>query len=41
MLLRLDDADVAGSFSIDGYIDLRTHDDTEAGALIVQRIAHR
>jgi len=37
MLLRLDDTDVAGSFSIDGYIDLRTHDDTEAGALVVQR----
>jgi hypothetical protein len=38
MLLRLDDADVAGSFSIDGYIDLRTHDDTETGALVVRRV---
>jgi hypothetical protein len=38
MLLRLDDADVAGSFSIDGYIDLRTHDDPETGALVVHRI---
>jgi hypothetical protein len=38
MLLRLDDVDVAGSFSIDGYIDLRTHDDTETGALVVQRV---
>jgi len=38
MLLRLDDADVAGSFSIDGYIDLRKHDDTETAALVVQRV---
>jgi TIR domain len=38
MLLRLDDADVAGSFSIDGYIDLRVHDDTETGALVVRRV---
>lgn len=38
MLLRLDDADVAGSFSIDGYIDLRLHDDTETCALVVRRV---
>jgi len=37
MLLRLDDADVPGSFSIDGYIDLRTHDDKEAATLVVRR----
>jgi hypothetical protein len=38
MLLRLDDAPVAGSFSIDGYLDLRTHNDDDVGALIYQRV---
>jgi hypothetical protein len=37
MLLRLDDADVSGAFSIDGYIDLRTHDDAQTGALVLRR----
>ena len=37
MFLRLDDAEVAGSFSLDGYIDLRTHDDKEAGGLVLRR----
>lgn len=37
MFLRLDDAPVAGTFSIDGYLDLRTHNDDDVGALIYQR----
>jgi TIR domain len=38
MFLRLDDADVAGAFSLDGYLDLRTHDDTDVASLIHQRV---
>jgi hypothetical protein len=34
LFLRLDDADVAGAFSIDGYLDLRAHDDTDLASLI-------
>ena len=39
MFLRMDDADVDGAFSIDGYIDLRRHDDGEVAGLILQRLA--
>jgi hypothetical protein len=38
MFLRLDDSEVAGSFSLDGYIDLRKHDDEETGALVLRRV---
>jgi hypothetical protein len=39
MFLRMDDADVDGTFSIDGYIDLRRHNDGEVADLISQRLA--
>lgn len=38
MFLRMDDADVDGVFSIDGYVDLRQHDDAEVARLILQRL---
>lgn len=37
MFLRLDDAVVDGTFSIDGYIDLRTHPNDEVAQLIAER----
>ena len=38
MFLRLDDGDVAGVFSIDGYADIRDRSDEQAAALIVERL---
>lgn len=38
MFLRSDDAPVAGAFSIDGYLDLRTHNDNNLVGLICQRV---
>ena len=38
MFLRLDDAEVEGAFSLDGYLDLRTHDDTDVADLIQRRV---
>jgi hypothetical protein len=39
MLLRFDDATVSGVFSIDGYIDIKTRQDQEVAALILERHA--
>jgi hypothetical protein len=41
MFLRLDDGVVPGTFSIDGYLDLRLHSDSEAARLIEQRATGR
>jgi hypothetical protein len=41
MFLRLDDADVAGTFSLDGYLDLRSHEDKDAASLIQRRLLGR
>jgi hypothetical protein len=38
MFLRLDAGDVAGAFSIDGYLDLRTHNDADVASLIKRRV---
>ena len=40
MFFRFDDADVAGVFSIDGYVDARTHTPQQAAELIAQRLGH-
>ena len=39
MFLRMDDAAVDGAFSIDGFIDLRQHDDGQVASFILQRLA--
>jgi hypothetical protein len=38
MLLKADDADVSGAFSIDGYVDMRTHSDANLVELILDRL---
>ena len=38
MFLRLDDGDVAGVYSIDGYADIRERSDEQAAALILERV---
>lgn len=38
MFLRLDEGDVAGVFSIDGYADIRDRTDEEAANLILERL---
>jgi hypothetical protein len=38
MFLRVDDGDVAGVFSIDGYVDIRERSDEQAAALITERL---
>jgi hypothetical protein len=38
MLFRVDDGEVAGIFSIDGYVDARRKEPREAAALIYQRL---
>jgi hypothetical protein len=38
MFLRTDDTTVSGVFSIDGYIDLRTHNDSSVATLILERV---
>ena len=39
MLMRFDDATVPGVMSLDGYIDLRQHQPTEAAAFILERVS--
>ena len=39
MFVRFDDAEVDGTFSIDGYIDATQHDESEIATFILQRIA--
>jgi hypothetical protein len=38
MFLRVDDGDVAGVFSIDGYVDIRDRSGEQAAALIIERL---
>jgi hypothetical protein len=38
MFMRFDNADVSGSFSIDGYVDLEQHTPLEAARMIVERV---
>lgn len=38
MLLRLDDTPIAGVLSIDGYLDIRDHDDADVAAAIATRL---
>jgi hypothetical protein len=38
MFLRLDDADMPGLYSIDGYLDIRTMSDAEVADAILQRL---
>lgn len=38
MFMRFDNADVRGSFSIDGYVDLEEHTPLEAARMIVERV---
>ena len=38
MFLRVDDGDVAGAYSIDGYVDIRDRTDEQAAALIMERL---
>ena len=39
MFFRLDDGEVSGMFSIDGYIDVRTHSAQQSAALVCERYA--
>jgi hypothetical protein len=38
MFLRIDEGDVAGVYSIDGYVDIRDRSDEQAAALIAERL---
>jgi hypothetical protein len=38
MFMRFDDATIPGSFSIDGYIDLKEYDPVQAAGLILERV---
>lgn len=38
MFMRFDDTVIAGSFAIDGYVDLREHTPIEAARMIVERV---
>jgi len=38
MFMRFDNADVSGSFSIDGYVNLEEHTPLEAARMIVERV---
>jgi hypothetical protein len=38
MFMRFDQADVGGSFSIDGYVDLDEHGPLEAARMIIERV---
>ena len=38
MFMRFDDANVSGSFSIDGYVDLKDHSPVQAARMIVERV---
>ena len=38
MFMRFDDAEIAGSLSIDGYVDLKDHSPVQAARLIVERV---
>jgi hypothetical protein len=38
MFLRVDDGDVAGVYSIDGYVDIRDRTDEQTAALITERL---
>jgi len=38
MLLRLDDAEIPGLYSIDGYLDIRTMPDAEVAAAVLSRL---
>ena len=38
MFLRVDDGDVAGVYSIDGYVDIRDRSDEQAADLIIERL---
>lgn len=38
MFMRFDGADVIGSMSIDGYVDLEEHSPVQAARMIVERV---
>lgn len=38
MFMRFDDANISGSFSIDGYVDLQGHSPVQAARMIVERV---
>jgi hypothetical protein len=38
MLMRFDDANIQGLFSIDGYVDLRDHNPSQAAHFILERV---
>ena len=38
MFMRFDGADIAGSMSIDGYVDLEEYSPVQAARMIVERI---
>jgi TIR domain-containing protein len=38
MFMRFDNADVCGSFSVDGYVDLKEHTPLETARMIVERV---
>jgi hypothetical protein len=38
MFMRFDNADVSGSFSVDGYVDLGQYNPTQAARMIVERV---